>query len=433
MIPMEFGGRRPRRLARNKPASCQPVTRRRSHRQARASLIAASLVLTACADAGASDPSSTAERQSPPTASDTATVDLDSASTSAAPSPPVPATAPMTTALATSTTITAVVTTTTSTTSTSTTPSTSTTIADPLAGTFDRACVRQAGPLGSLEKLATELAGVVDLTGLWAENGFVDRVAPGGLVDVCANNGLDDITGEGRPIVDDATLDAARRANVERQQAKINELFAPYGTAPIAVDGDSGPITGQRLCAARLALGLPASVSDMQAGSDEQAALVATSQLATPTSSAIGSERWALIDRTCQVMFVGSGANTVFIFPASTGSEGFETRLQDRAEVFRFDPAIDNGGWHDSSEFPVGVDNPLNGNMFKPLYFDFGQAIHGANSVPPTPQSKGCVRLSVADQTTLLAWLGLDGLREETWRKSEINLTVNVQGQFVGR
>jgi hypothetical protein len=62
-----------------------------------------------------------------------------------------------------------------------------------------------------------------------------------------------------------------------------------------------------------------------------------------------------------------------------------------------------------------------------------GQAIHGANNVPPYPQSKGCARLTVADQTTLLAWLGLDGLTEETWVKSEINLTVNVQGQFIGR
>jgi hypothetical protein len=43
------------------------------------------------------------------------------------------------------------------------------------------------------------------------------------------------------------------------------------------------------------------------------------------------------------------------------------------------------------------------------------------------------VRLSVADQTALLAWLGLDDLTGETWRKSEINLTVNVQGEYVGR
>ena len=44
--------------------------------------------------------------------------------------------------------------------------------------------------------------------------------------------------------------------------------------------------------------------------------------------------------------------------------------------LFRYDPATDNGGWHDSASYPVEVDNPLNGNMYKPLYFnDDGQAI----------------------------------------------------------
>jgi hypothetical protein len=39
----------------------------------------------------------------------------------------------------------------------------------------------------------------------------------------------------------------------------------------------------------------------------------------------------------------------------------------------------------------------------------------------------------VADQDTLIAWLGLDAAIGETWRKSEINVTVNVQGGFMPR
>lgn len=88
-------------------------------------------------------------------------------------------------------------------------------------------------------------------------------------------------------------------------------------------------------------------------------------------------------------MFVGALEQTVFVFPTSTGSEGYETRDQDRAEAFRFNPALDNGGWHDSSEYLVSVDNPLNGNLYKPLYFDLGQAIHGANNVPPDACEQG--------------------------------------------
>ena len=76
----------------------------------------------------------------------------------------------------------------------------------------------------------------------------------------------------------------------------------------------------------------------------------------------------------------------MFVFRTSTGEAGFETRNQNASRVFRYDPAAANGGWHNSFDYPVTVDNPLNGNMYKPLYFDRGQAIHGANNVPTSPQ-----------------------------------------------
>ena len=268
---------------------------------------------------------------------------------------------------------------------------------------------------------------------LWIENGFRDVIAVGDLVDTCVDNGIDDITGAPTLRHDDEAVAAAVRANVERQQRKLNELFAAYGTRPLAVDGDSGRYTGQRLCAARVALGLEPSMDDMAAGSAEQVVLLQAPHLPTPETRATETRRWALIDRTCQMMFIGAGADLVFVFPTSTGTEGFETRLQDRAPGFRFNPAVDNGGWHDSTEFPVGVDNPLNGNLYKPLYFDLGQAIHGATNVPPAPASKGCARLTVPDQEALLTFLGLLDATEETWRRQEIDFTVTVQGDFVGR
>lgn len=268
---------------------------------------------------------------------------------------------------------------------------------------------------------------------LWVENGFRDDIVAGTLIDVCVDNGIDDISGDATVRHDDPVVGARLASNVERQQAKLNDLFAPFGTELLAVDGVSGSITGQRLCAARLALGLEPTMSDMQAGSAEQAVLLAASELPAPVSPEAVAERWTLIDRTCQMMFIGTGSDLTFAFPTSTGTEGFETRPQDRARSFRYDPAVDNGGWHDSTEFPVGVDNPLNGNLYKPLYFDLGQAIHGATNVPPSPASKGCARLSVANQETLLDWLGLLDGTEETWRKDEINLTVSVQGKYAGR
>ena len=57
---------------------------------------------------------------------------------------------------------------------------------------------------------------------------------------------------------------------VEAQQRQLNVLFAGLGTPELLVDGISGPVTRQRLCAARLALGLPVSTADMVAGSAEE-------------------------------------------------------------------------------------------------------------------------------------------------------------------
>jgi L,D-transpeptidase catalytic domain len=251
-----------------------------------------------------------------------------------------------------------------------------------------------------------------------------DTIQPDQLLDVCVDNGVNDITGEAITERNSVLLSL----DVQEQQNKLNELFAGLGIRDLLVDGISGPVTRQRLCAARLGLGLPVSTADMVPGSDEEIWMMAAPSLAVPWTSATLSERWVLIDQTCQIMFVGAGTGELaFVFPTSTGEAGHETRPQDRSPVTRFNPALDNGGWHNSSVYPVAEDNPLNGNMYKPLYFDRGQAIHGANNVPTSPQSKGCARLRVEDQDKLLGWLGLGG---PTSSSRAINLTVNVQGAY---
>jgi lipoprotein-anchoring transpeptidase ErfK/SrfK len=153
--------------------------------------------------------------------------------------------------------------------------------------------------------------------------------------------------------------------------------------------------------------------------------------LIVPESAGAQDGRWVLVDKTCQILIAGEHERIVFVFPTSTGERGYETRDQDRARAFRYDPAADNYGWHDSIDYPSAVDNPLNGNMYHPIYFDDGLAIHGANNVPPEPASKGCVRLRVEDQDALVAWLGLTDRTSPTWDRDRIGLTVTVQGTFV--
>ena len=214
------------------------------------------------------------------------------------------------------------------------------------------------------------------------------------------------------------------------QQAKLNELLVPYGFPEMPVDGVSGPVTRRGLCAARRALGLPVNRADMEPGSVEEQFLLATTALPIPPGVATDG-RWIFIDLTCQVLLTGEGFDRlVHVFPTSTGEPGFETRLQERTRAFRYNPALDTAGWHNSSTYPVEADNPLNGNMYRPLYFDRGQAIHGANNVPTSPQSKGCARLRPSHQDALVSWLGLDGIDGPTGSRDRISATGTVRGAY---
>ena len=318
-----------------------------------------------------------------------------------------------------------------SSTSTTSTPTTTTTT-EPALDVYDPACVVQVAPGDSLGGIATSRADeIVTIASLQAENGLPDElIVPDQLLDVCIDNGLDDISGDQRLERNAAVVAAETFVSVTAQQTKLNELLVPYGFPEMPVDGVSGPVTRRALCAARLALGLPVNRADMLAGSDEEALLLATTTLPIPPNVATEG-RWIFIDLTCQIMLTGEGLDRlVNVFRTSTGEPGFETRLQERTRAFRFNPALDNGGWHESSIYPVPEDNPLNGNMYKPLYFDNGQAIHGANNVPTSPQSKGCARLTPADQDRLVAWLGLDTLSGATYSKDRIGVTVTVRGGY---
>jgi LysM repeat protein len=296
--------------------------------------------------------------------------------------------------------------------------------ADPVSGTRNPACIATVAAGDSLSKIADAADGVT-VAAIQEENRLsaAEVIHPGDELDVCIGNDVDDVTGASRL--------APAPAAVRRQQQHLNELFAPYRIAELAVDGDSGPLTRQLLCAARMGLGQRSSIAHMAEGSPEAKAMFTADSLSIPVGAAVWADRWILIDKTCQVIFIGEGDERIVnVYPTSTGEPGFETRDVQAISAFRFDPALDNGGWHDSSRFPVAIDNPLNGNMYKPIYFNGGQAIHGANNVPPDPRSKGCARMFPWHQDELIAWLGLDDVTEATWRESDIGVTVTARGDY---
>ena len=409
-------------------------------------LLAAGVAFGACS----TDRDSTPERVAPPettgvetTAPDTTAPDTTASETTAPDTTAADTTEPptVTTAEATPTTEAAPTTTeapTTTAAPTTTVPPTLATVPD----AFDPACVTTVQSGDSLSSIVDLIdVETVTIEAIQVENSIpdVNVIRAGDVLDICPGNDLNDLDGSPRlpppppTTVPEPTTPVSPGgfgSGVQAQQQQLNALFGGLGFGELAVDGQSGQYTRQQLCAARSALGIPINRTDMEAGSLEEFALMQTGSLPAPPGAPTAAGRWALIDLTCQVMFVGQGGGVAFVFPTSTGEAGFETRQQQGSNVFRFDPALENEGWHDSYDFPVPEDNPLNGNMYKPLYFDNGQAIHGANNVPPEPLSKGCARLRVRDQQTLVSWLGLDDIGGPTYDSGRIGFTVSVQGSF---
>ncbi|MFW2335054.1 L,D-transpeptidase family protein [Ilumatobacter sp.] len=307
-----------------------------------------------------------------------------------------------------------------------TTPATTppTSIADEVDGGRNPDCIVTVGAGDSLSKIADGVEGVT-LEEIRAENWLGENhvIHPDDELDVCVGNDIDDVRGTSRT--------APEPAAVRRQQQELNELFAPYRMLELAVDGDSGKLTRQMICAARMGLGLPVSTGHLAEGSAEEEIIFAAEELSIPAGAATWADKWVLIDETCQVMFTGEAdRGIVDVYPTSTGEPDFETHNVQAVAAFRYNPAVENGGWHDSSRFPSEVDNPQNGNMYKPIYFNNGQAIHGANYVPPFPRSKGCARMFTWHQDELIDWLDLDGISEPTWQPSRIGVTVTVQGSY---
>jgi LysM repeat protein len=282
-------------------------------------------------------------------------------------------------------------------------------------------CVAKARAGDSLTAIADRSG--ITLEQLVQENLFdpTDTFFPGTEFDVCVGDNVDPA---------DPTLVEPPSEAVMRQQQELNELFSTTSMLPLGVDGDSGRLTRQAICAARMGLGLPVHNRHLDPGSDEEATIFAATGFGIPEGAPTDAARWILVDQRCQVIFIGEGADRVVdIFPTSTGEEGHET-FSVRARAFRFDPSIETDGWHDSSSFPVEIDNPLNGNMYKPIYFNEGQAIHGAEYIPPWPRSKGCARTFPKHQDTIIEWLGLQDMTEATWKVGDIGATVVVQGRY---
>jgi hypothetical protein len=107
-------------------------------------------------------------------------------------------------------------------------------VAHSAAGAFDVEALRKAAEDEERKQRdevqrqhAAEADEIVTIASLQAENGLLDElIVPGQLLDVCIDNGLDDITGEQRLERNVAVVATETLASVTAQQTKLNELLA---------------------------------------------------------------------------------------------------------------------------------------------------------------------------------------------------------------
>ena len=123
-------------------------------------------------------------------------------------------------------------------------------------------------------------------------------------------------------------------------------------------------------------------------GALSRADLKALLTAAAPVPTGLQGERHIEVDLSRQVLFLFAADGSVeTIVPVSTGND--KRYFQD-------------GKWQVArtvrGDFRVlrkinGVREAPLGNLYYPMYFYEGWAIHGSNAVPPEPASHGCVRI----------------------------------------
>jgi len=184
------------------------------------------------------------------------------------------------------------------------------------------------------------------------------------------------------PAPDPATVELVRGSTGERVVALQQRLvdLGYWGAAP---DGDFGPGTQQAVWALQKAAGLG---RDGRVGPATQAAL---DQGVRPTPQS-ASGRVLEIDIDRQLVLAVDDGRVTKIFNASSGN-GERYEAQGRTYTAR----TPRGTFQVGRQVDASHESSLElGSMWRPKFFTGGIAVHGSGSVPPSPASHGCVRVT---------------------------------------
>ena len=178
----------------------------------------------------------------------------------------------------------------------------------------------------------------------------------------------------------------ARGETVRRVQQRLLDL----GFWHAGADGGYGHTTSQAVMAFQKWTSLPRTgvVDDTTAGR-------LNTHLCRPTTTQAGD--LFQVDKGRQLGFIVRGGRVVWAINVSTGT-GIPYRVwSEKTRRWETGTSITpNGSWRVYFERPTGWWEGELGRIYRPKYFRGGVAVHGSASIPGTPASKGCVRVSTA-------------------------------------
>ena len=171
-------------------------------------------------------------------------------------------------------------------------------------------------------------------------------------------------------------------AAVQALQQRLTDLKYDPGT----IDGHYGTETWQAVAAFQKAQGLPRTG---EATPDVLNAL----PTATPPAPLVpsGGANRVEIDLPHQILMLYEGGQLVRTMMISSGG-GYRYCVDGACAI-----AITPGGSYHIFDKFLGVQTDKLGQLFNPLYFNGGIAIHGEPSVPLYPASHGCVRIPMSE------------------------------------
>ena len=183
---------------------------------------------------------------------------------------------------------------------------------------------------------------------------------------------------------DPATVELVRGSTGERVTALQQRLvdLGYWGAAP---DGVFGPGTQQAVWALQKAAGIG---RDGRVGPATQAAL---DQGVRPTAQST-SGHVIEIDIARQLVLAVDDGQVTKVFNASSGN-GEQYEAKGRTYVAK----TPRGTFQVGRQVDANYESKLElGSMWRPKFFTGGIAVHGSGSVPPSPASHGCVRVTNA-------------------------------------